>query len=131
MVSAEKETFLIAGCRSPFGSWGESCKKKNICLTKQKCAQQETKCMVAWKQRLPVEKSVWFSNCSKCRDRWRNVVNVSRVFSGHNNNVGAIVFHPEATKSLSESACCMASCSQDGAVKLWSLDRQVAKVLVL
>ncbi|CAL1534286.1 unnamed protein product [Lymnaea stagnalis] len=42
----------------------------------------------------------------------------------HNSNVGAIVFHPEATLSLDNSLCCMASCSQDGSVKLWSLDSE-------
>ena len=44
---------------------------------------------------------------------------------GHDVNVGSIVFHPQATLSLDESACCMASCSQDGAVKLWSLERYI------
>ena len=42
---------------------------------------------------------------------------------GHSVDVGAIVFHPQATVSLDNSACCMASCSRDGAVKLWSLER--------
>lgn len=46
-----------------------------------------------------------------------------RTLRGHGVNVGAIVFHPQATISLDESACCMASCSQDGAVKLWNLTR--------
>ena len=49
--------------------------------------------------------------------------NLQLIFSGHDVNVGAIVFHPQATLTLDEAACCMASCSQDGAVKLWSLDR--------
>ncbi|WAR31486.1 PRP4-like protein [Mya arenaria] len=49
---------------------------------------------------------------------------------GHNCNVGAIVFHPQATISLEDSACCMASCGQDGAVKLWNLvsDEPVADI---
>jgi len=41
---------------------------------------------------------------------------------GHSCNVGAIVFHPQSTLTLDESACNMASCAQDGSVKLWSLD---------
>ncbi|XP_060071892.1 U4/U6 small nuclear ribonucleoprotein Prp4-like [Ylistrum balloti] len=44
-----------------------------------------------------------------------------RQLRGHNGNVGAIVFHPQATISLDEKACCMASCGQDGSVKLWNL----------
>ena len=45
--------------------------------------------------------------------------------SGHNVNVGAIVFHPKATISLEDSAVNMASCSREGAVKLWNLVRLV------
>lgn len=44
-----------------------------------------------------------------------------RTLRGHDCNVGAIVFHPRATLDLEDTACCMASCSQDGAVKLWNL----------
>ncbi|KAL4219446.1 U4/U6 small nuclear ribonucleoprotein Prp4 [Mactra antiquata] len=47
--------------------------------------------------------------------------NEIRTLRGHNCNVGAIVFHPQATIGLEDTACCMASCSQDGAVKLWNL----------
>lgn len=43
--------------------------------------------------------------------------------TGHNCHVGAIVFHPEATLTLDNSLCCMASCGQDGSVKLWNLER--------
>ena len=43
------------------------------------------------------------------------------VIAGHDCNVGAIVFHPQATLTQEDTACCMASCSQDGAVKLWNL----------
>ena len=50
---------------------------------------------------------------------------------GHDVNVGSIVFHPQATLSLDESACCLASCSQDGAVKLWSLDRWIRWQIVM
>lgn len=45
------------------------------------------------------------------------------VDSGHEGEVGCIVFHPEATLSLSDSACCLASCDRLGSVILWSLDR--------
>lgn len=44
-----------------------------------------------------------------------------RVLEGHNYNVGAIVFHPHATVSLSDTECCMATCATDGSVKLWDL----------
>ena len=37
--------------------------------------------------------------------------------------VGAIVFHPQATLDLDDNSVCMASCSQDGSVKLWNLVR--------
>ena len=36
-----------------------------------------------------------------------------------------IVFHPQATVGQDDNACCLASCSQDGAVKLWNLVRSV------
>ncbi|XP_023674390.1 U4/U6 small nuclear ribonucleoprotein Prp4 [Paramormyrops kingsleyae] len=45
-----------------------------------------------------------------------------RTLRGHNTNVGAISFHPQATISLDESDVNMASCAADGSVKLWSLD---------
>ncbi|CAL8123468.1 unnamed protein product [Orchesella dallaii] len=44
-----------------------------------------------------------------------------RTLKGHLNNVGAVVFHPQATISLEDEACCLASCGADGTVKLWSL----------
>ncbi|CAH1786164.1 unnamed protein product [Owenia fusiformis] len=44
-----------------------------------------------------------------------------RTLRGHSCNVGAIVFHPQATLSLEDDACCMASCAADGSVKLWNL----------
>lgn len=49
---------------------------------------------------------------------------------GHEGEVGCIVFHPEATLSLSDSACCLASCDRLGSVILWSLDSgdPVAKI---
>ena len=46
-------------------------------------------------------------------------------FTGHNCNVGAIVFHPQATLQLDSTSCCMASCGQDGSVKLWNLVRYI------
>ncbi|KAK7094688.1 U4/U6 small nuclear ribonucleoprotein Prp4-like [Littorina saxatilis] len=53
-----------------------------------------------------------------------------RDLRGHNCNVGAIVFHPQATVGLPDSSCCMASCGQDGTVKLWNLvsDEPIADI---
>ncbi|XP_050389042.1 U4/U6 small nuclear ribonucleoprotein Prp4 [Patella vulgata] len=53
-----------------------------------------------------------------------------RELRGHSCNVGAIVFHPQATLSLDDNACCMASCGQDGTVKLWNLvsDEPIADI---
>ncbi|BFZ20632.1 hypothetical protein BsWGS_23671 [Bradybaena similaris] len=47
-----------------------------------------------------------------------------RNLRGHNCHVGAIVFHPQATLTLDNSLCCMASCGQDGSVKLWNLESE-------
>ncbi|EDV27987.1 uncharacterized protein TRIADDRAFT_21736 [Trichoplax adhaerens] len=41
---------------------------------------------------------------------------------GHNSRIGAIVFHPQATLTLSSKSACMASCDAEGSVKLWSLE---------
>jgi len=41
---------------------------------------------------------------------------------GHNVQVGSIIFHPQATISADNAGICMASCAQDGSVKLWSLE---------
>ncbi|XP_030391393.1 U4/U6 small nuclear ribonucleoprotein Prp4 [Gopherus flavomarginatus] len=41
---------------------------------------------------------------------------------GHNTNVGAIVFHPQATVSLDKKDINLASCAADGSVKLWNLE---------
>ncbi|XP_045461463.1 U4/U6 small nuclear ribonucleoprotein Prp4 [Harmonia axyridis] len=46
---------------------------------------------------------------------------LKQVLKGHTCNVGAIVFHPQATLSLDENVCNMASCASDGSVKLWDL----------
>lgn len=47
-----------------------------------------------------------------------------RTLKGHQNNVAAVVFHPEATTSkMDDKACCLASCGADGSVKLWNLVR--------
>ncbi len=46
-----------------------------------------------------------------------------RTCAGHNERVGAIVFHPEATKSLSPLAVSMASCAADGSVALWNMEQ--------
>ena len=45
-----------------------------------------------------------------------------KVLRGHTSNVGSIAFHPKATISLDDSDACLASCAQDGSVKLWSMD---------
>ena len=47
-----------------------------------------------------------------------------RIFRGHNCNVGSIVFHPQSTIRLEPEELNLASCSMDGAVKLWSLDKE-------
>lgn len=53
-----------------------------------------------------------------------------RILRGHNERVGAIVFHPQATLSLEESSPCMASCAADGTVLLWSMtsDTPIANI---
>uniref|UniRef100_A0A8C4R5Y9 Pre-mRNA splicing tri-snRNP complex factor PRPF4 n=1 Tax=Eptatretus burgeri TaxID=7764 RepID=A0A8C4R5Y9_EPTBU len=53
-----------------------------------------------------------------------------RTLRGHNQNVGAIVFHPKATVGLDPAACNLASCAGDGSVKLWNLksDEPVADI---
>lgn len=45
-----------------------------------------------------------------------------RTLRGHNCNVGAIVFHPRATGTLSRKSLNMASCSADGVVNFWDLE---------
>ncbi|XP_058473062.1 U4/U6 small nuclear ribonucleoprotein Prp4 [Solea solea] len=45
-----------------------------------------------------------------------------RTLRGHNTNVGAIVFRPQAGVSLDHSDVCLASCATDGSVKLWNLE---------
>ena len=49
------------------------------------------------------------------------------LFSGHNERVGAIIFHPRATLDLDTSAPCMVSCASDGSVLLWNLERYDSK----
>ncbi|XP_026681084.1 U4/U6 small nuclear ribonucleoprotein Prp4-like [Diaphorina citri] len=43
-----------------------------------------------------------------------------QTFRGHDCNVGAIEFHPLPSEG---AVCSLASCAQDGSVKLWSLDK--------
>ena len=50
-------------------------------------------------------------------------VHVCTCITGHNDRVGAVIFHPEATLSLSSSALSLASCAADGTVCLWNLER--------
>ncbi|XP_047426403.1 U4/U6 small nuclear ribonucleoprotein Prp4 [Mugil cephalus] len=45
-----------------------------------------------------------------------------RTLRGHNTNVGAIVFRPQAGVSLDQSDVSLASCAADGSVKLWNLE---------
>ncbi|CAG9826850.1 unnamed protein product [Diabrotica balteata] len=44
---------------------------------------------------------------------------LKQTLKGHTCNVGAIVFHPNATSESEEKICSMASCAADGSVKLW------------
>lgn len=46
-----------------------------------------------------------------------------RTLRGHSAQVGSVVFSPK-TAQLEESDPCLASCAQDGSVKLWSLDSE-------
>ena len=46
-----------------------------------------------------------------------------RTLRGHNERVGAIVFHPECTLSLTPSVLNLASCAADGSVCLWDLEK--------
>jgi len=48
--------------------------------------------------------------------------NEVRTLKGHNERVGAIVFHPQSTISLESSAANMVSCGVDGVVQLWNLE---------
>eukprot|EP00794_Sanderia_malayensis_P015756 gene15756-17345_t len=47
---------------------------------------------------------------------------LQRILRGHNDRVGAIIFHPRATLDLDTSAPCMVSCDSDGKVLLWNLE---------
>ncbi|XP_040014303.1 U4/U6 small nuclear ribonucleoprotein Prp4 [Xiphias gladius] len=48
--------------------------------------------------------------------------NLIRTLRGHDTNVGAIVFRPQAAVSLDQSDVSLASCAADGSVKLWNLE---------
>ena len=50
---------------------------------------------------------------------------LSLSLSGHNDRVGAIVFHPQATVSHSSSSLSLASCAADGSVCLWDLEKYI------
>ncbi|XP_026210542.1 U4/U6 small nuclear ribonucleoprotein Prp4 [Anabas testudineus] len=45
-----------------------------------------------------------------------------RTLRGHNTNVGAVVFRPQAGLSIDQSDVSLASCAADGSVKLWNLE---------
>ena len=53
-----------------------------------------------------------------------------RVLRGHNDRVGAIVFHPQATLGLSETSLGLASCAADGSVYLWNLTRYIYRYCI-
>ena len=48
--------------------------------------------------------------------------NEIRSLKGHNERVGAIIFHPQSTISLDKSAANMVSCGVDGVIQLWNLE---------
>lgn len=52
------------------------------------------------------------------------------IFAGHSERVGAIVFHPQATLTLEDTAPCIASCAADGSVLLWSLTAYVFWIIL-
>ncbi|KAJ8896325.1 hypothetical protein PR048_001669 [Dryococelus australis] len=60
----------------------------------------------------------WSGHC-----RLWNVPNCDLVrnLQGHNCNVGAIVWHPQAMDNEDKRVCALASCAFDGSVKLWNL----------
>lgn len=44
---------------------------------------------------------------------------------GHQCNVGAVIFHPNATQdNANQAVCALASCAADGSVKLWTLESE-------
>ena len=46
-----------------------------------------------------------------------------RVLRGHNERAGCIVWHPQATLSLSPTSLNLASCAADGSISLWDLEK--------
>jgi len=47
--------------------------------------------------------------------------NELRILKGHNERVGAIIFHPRATIDMEKTALNMVSCDSDAKVQLWNL----------
>lgn len=45
-----------------------------------------------------------------------------KTLRGHNSQVGCITFHPQSTVGLDPYVLNLASCSNDGVVKLWTLE---------
>lgn len=45
------------------------------------------------------------------------------TLKGHNDKVGGVAFHPEATISQEKSALNLASSGADGLIQLWNLER--------
>ena len=55
--------------------------------------------------------------------RYQTVLILIDDLVGHDTRVSCLSFHPEATVSLPTNALSMVTCGQDGAVKLWNLER--------
>ncbi|XP_018324248.1 U4/U6 small nuclear ribonucleoprotein Prp4 [Agrilus planipennis] len=47
---------------------------------------------------------------------------LKQTLKGHTCNVGAIVFHPQATLTQEKNVCNMVTCASDGSVKLWNFE---------
>ncbi|XP_017783416.1 PREDICTED: U4/U6 small nuclear ribonucleoprotein Prp4 [Nicrophorus vespilloides] len=55
---------------------------------------------------------------------------LKQTLKGHTHQIGAIIFHPQATLTQDKSICNMASCAADGSVKLWDFksDEPIADI---
>ena len=68
-------------------------------------------------------RAAWGWSRRRVTGQGRSVISVLLSLSGHNTSVGAVVFRPGSTLSLEKSDVNLASCSTDGVVKLWNLQR--------